>query len=58
MAELAGQAALVTGGTRGVGALVRRLAREDASVAFTYAAPAGRLSSSARSSRRKSWPLG
>ncbi|MBN8895491.1 MAG: SDR family oxidoreductase [Rhodanobacter sp.] len=37
--SLAGKAALVTGGSRGIGAaIVRRLASEGASVAFTYAA--------------------
>ena len=36
---LSGKAALVTGGSRGIGAgIVRRLAREGAAVAFTYAA--------------------
>ncbi len=37
--ELESKAALVTGGSRGIGAsIVRRLAREGASVAFTYLA--------------------
>ena len=37
--SLAGKAALVTGGSRGIGAaIVRRLASEDAAVAFTYVA--------------------
>ena len=36
---IAGKVALVTGGSRGIGAaVVRRLASEGASVAFTYAA--------------------
>lgn len=39
---LQGKVALVMGGTRGIGAaIVERLAREGASVAFTYAASAG-----------------
>ncbi len=38
---LAGKAALVTGGSRGIGAaIVRRLANDGAAVAFTYAAAA------------------
>ena len=36
---LSGKSALVTGGSRGIGAgIVRRLAAEGARVAFTYAA--------------------
>jgi 3-oxoacyl-[acyl-carrier protein] reductase len=42
MNNLHGKVALVMGGTRGIGAaVVERLAREGASVAFTYAASAG-----------------
>ncbi|MGW6459700.1 SDR family NAD(P)-dependent oxidoreductase [Streptomyces sp. NPDC055078] len=41
MNALQGKAALVTGGSRGIGAaIVRRLAREGADVAFTYVSPA------------------
>ena len=40
---LAGKAALVTGGSRGIGAgVVRRLARDGAAVAFSYASSANR----------------
>ncbi|MBB5661868.1 3-oxoacyl-[acyl-carrier protein] reductase [Rhizobium leguminosarum] len=43
---LAGKAALVTGGSRGIGAaIVRRLAQDGAAVAFSYAASADRAES-------------
>ena len=39
--QLAGKAAFVTGGARGIGvAIVRRLARDGAAVAFTYSSSA------------------
>jgi NAD(P)-dependent dehydrogenase (short-subunit alcohol dehydrogenase family) len=41
MKELAGKVALVTGGSRGIGAaIVRRLAQQGATVAFTYVSSA------------------
>ena len=39
---LIGKVALVTGGSRGIGAVVRRLASDGATVAFSYAASEGR----------------
>jgi NAD(P)-dependent dehydrogenase (short-subunit alcohol dehydrogenase family) len=46
MASLAGKVALVTGGSRGIGAaIVRRLAEEGADVAFTYMSSADRARS-------------
>jgi 3-oxoacyl-[acyl-carrier protein] reductase len=44
--QLAGKVALVTGGSRGIGAaIVNRLAQDEAAVAFTYAASAERAKS-------------
>jgi 3-oxoacyl-[acyl-carrier protein] reductase len=49
MSELTGKVALVTGGSRGIGAAIaRRLAREGAAVAFTYAASADKAQAVAK----------
>ena len=46
---LSGKVALVTGGSRGIGAaIVRRLKADGASVAFTYAASEDRAKASPR----------
>jgi len=49
VSELTGKVALVTGGSRGIGAAVaRRLAREGAAVAFTYVTSAGKAQAVAK----------
>jgi NAD(P)-dependent dehydrogenase (short-subunit alcohol dehydrogenase family) len=49
MSELAGKVALVTGGSRGIGAaIVRRLARDGAAVAFTYVTAADKAQAVAK----------
>src|SRR5262249_56092017 len=49
MDELAGKVALVTGGSRGIGAAIaRRLARNGAAVAFTYVTATGKAQAVAK----------
>jgi 3-oxoacyl-[acyl-carrier protein] reductase len=61
MSTLLGKAALITGGSRGIGAaIVRRLASEGASLAFTYAASEDRataLGAEVEKSGRKVLPI-
>src|SRR5271170_3073221 len=54
MSDLANKVALVTGGSRGIGAAItRRLAADGASVAFTYAKDADAAASVAKEIERR-----